>query len=364
MVESTPILEPFFNVVTFPFDEYRKLGALKLIVDPLWCGLTALTMVCVWILVPQHWPLLPLILVVGLILARMAATARLNRVIQKFVMMYHQRAGRTGGRPNVIAHSLGSYVVGTVLQRQPAVHYARVILYGCVLRRAFNWHGSSSSAEPRFAVKRVQGVWNEVGVKDRVPTLAEYLGPRFGLGFGGAGRYGFTGPAVHSRVHDQPCPCCSTGVRVAVHNVSSGLGHSDAFHGAGHCRKIWRPYLLGYDPAEYLYLMDLCDSVHSASTLDWIGADLFDAELAETEWDWCGGQLSARTIKIIQTMSPDLTEAQLWNLSDRVRAEFWSTIALAQRTEDGSQSSSLDSDDLDPKIVLQNCIRRVLADHG
>jgi pimeloyl-ACP methyl ester carboxylesterase len=362
--ESTRFLEPFFRVVPVKFNEYRKWGALKVLFDPLWFGVTLSVMLAIWIFYPHRALFLPFFLLVGLLVARLRAVARLNQVMKKFVVALHEGAGRTGGLPNIIGHSLGTYVAGRVFQRHPSVRYGRVILYGCVLRRDFSWDKTASHVHARFTVRQIIGVWNEVSLEDWVPAIAESLGPRLGLGFGGAGRYGFSGPGVHSRAHDSPCSSCVDGALAKVHNVSSKLSHSDAFYGAGHCRQVWLPFLLGYDPAEYLCLMQLCELLYQSSHVDRFAASLYDAELAEIDWDWCGGQLSARTVDMIKKESLGYTEAQLWDLADRVRAEFWSTIALAQLTQGGVRTSTLDSDDLDPKIVLQNCTDRVLASYG
>ena len=356
MGESLPYLEPFFEVVPFSHTEYRHLGAVKVAIEP-WVLILTVVVAAYVIISGGAWYV---VAVMGILGARLAAVGRLRRVLKRFVVRYHTGAWRRGTPPHIVAHSLGTYLVGRALQLHPAVHFGRVVFYGCVLRRDW-WQRFRGDPTNRQTVSRLDGIWNEIGIEDSVPRLAEALGPRLGLEFGGAGWDGFTGPSVHDRPdYNSKCPECRNGERALVHNVKSPFNHENAFYGSGHLRNAWLPFLLGYEPSEYQYVMRLCANAYSAAQINETQVDLYEKELRDTEWEWCQGQLSVRLVAMLQRRDPERSRGVSSELADRALGLFWTRIALAQLTEAGSIQSDLTCDELDLHIALQRSVELVL----
>lgn len=105
-----------------------------------------------------------------------------------------------GGIPDVIAHSLGTWLLGHALQKNPTLRVGRIILTGSILRPDFDWTAL-------IAKGQVEAVLCHYGTKDFWARIAHYVIPDSGP----SGRRGF-----NDRI----------GV---VHFKSAGVHHSDFF---------------------------------------------------------------------------------------------------------------------------------------
>lgn len=176
------------------------------------------------------------------VLAALRRRALKDRFRERLVRLFDE-AGSRGyrGRPDVVAHSFGTWILGHVLRdelrRAPddRLRFGRLILTGCILRPDFEWE-----ALRRAGI--VEEVLNHFGTRDPVVPLAHLTI----LDSGPSGRRGF----------DR---------RGAVNVRAEGYGHSDLFRldrcvadgrafqpcaggrGVDHLehayRSVWRPFL-------------------------------------------------------------------------------------------------------------------------
>jgi pimeloyl-ACP methyl ester carboxylesterase len=116
-------------------------------------------------------------------------------------------------RPSVIAHSLGSWILGHAMLKRPNLRFDKIILAGSILPRDFDW-------ELLFSRKQVFRVRNECGKLDRWPGMAK----RFVRGAGTGGTEGFEAFAP------------------ALENVYFEFAHSDSLDSA-HMQTHWLPFL-------------------------------------------------------------------------------------------------------------------------
>lgn len=123
------------------------------------------------------------------------------------------------GRPDVIAHSLGTWLIGHALQRNPFLKVGRVILTGSILRPDFDWG-------TLLARGQVEAVLNHYGSSDFWAGIAHFFIPDSGP----SGRIGFNNSADIT----QAC--------------AEGFGHSDFFTSRNLgtvFEETWRPFLIG-----------------------------------------------------------------------------------------------------------------------
>lgn len=96
-----------------------------------------------------------------------------------------QELSRFGPRPDVIAHSLGTLLLGQALEAAPTLKVGRVILAGSILRPDFDW-------EQVFQRGQVEQVLNHWGRRDIWTRFAQFAipgsGPSGAGGFAGGGR--------------------------------------------------------------------------------------------------------------------------------------------------------------------------------
>jgi hypothetical protein len=132
------------------------------------------------------------------------------------------------GPPDVIAHSLGTWLLGHALRWNPSLRVGRVILTGCILRPDFDWAALKARGQ-------VEGVLNHYGTKDFWAGIAHYAMPDSGP----SGRVGFN--------RSEPI----------VQTCEQGFGHSDFFserHLPRVFDTVWRPFLAV--PAKDLQISD------------------------------------------------------------------------------------------------------------
>jgi len=123
-----------------------------------------------------------------------------------------------GSRPDVVAHSLGTLLLGHALQADSTLQVGRVILTGCVLRPDFDWNKLIEHGQ-------VEAVLNHYGTKDFWVKIAHYFIPD-------------SGPSGRRRFNGGP-PL----LQVPAEN----FGHSDFFR-PDNMRKefegLWRSFLI------------------------------------------------------------------------------------------------------------------------
>jgi hypothetical protein len=113
----------------------------------------------------------------------------------------------------VIAHSFGTFAIGSILKEHSEFKWHRIIFCGSVVRDDFPF----DQVLDRFDTPLV----NEVGTRDYLPALAESAG----WGYGSVGSTGFNRPPVETRWH-------------------YGFKHSD-FLTPKFCNEFWVPFLRG-----------------------------------------------------------------------------------------------------------------------
>jgi hypothetical protein len=91
---------------------------------------------------------------------------------------------------SVIAHSFGTYAIGTILNENPDIRLHRLILCGGILPSDFRWDKLSERVETEII--------NECGINDIWPVMAESTT----FGYGSSGRFGFGAPGVLDRYHN------------------------------------------------------------------------------------------------------------------------------------------------------------------
>jgi hypothetical protein len=121
--------------------------------------------------------------------------------------------------PDVIAHSLGTWLIGHALQSNPSLTVGRIILTGSILRPDFDWAGLVARGQ-------VEAVLNHYGTRDFWAGVAHFVIPDSGP----SGKHGFNGEAGITQV------------------AAEGFGHSDFFSPKNLTRvfsTVWQPFLTG-----------------------------------------------------------------------------------------------------------------------
>lgn len=143
---------------------------------------------------------------------------RLNRLSDRVANRLRSRSdandARLGARPDVIAHSLGTWLIAHAMLRHRDLVVGRVILAGSVLRPDFDWPAL-------IATGRVEAVLDHRGGRDVWVRCAQYVIPDTGP----SGRVGF--------------------VAGTVERESTAFAHSD-FFGTGMPETydtVWCPFL-------------------------------------------------------------------------------------------------------------------------
>jgi len=245
------------------------------------------------------WVILLVVAVTIWLAARWVAGARRRAVAERFYQHWEKTTG-AGLPPHVIAHSLGSYFVGSLFHKFEALHASRVILTGCVLAKTFPW-------EQMAKAKRFEQIRNEMALKDWVPKFARLLGP-FVHPMGNAGVRGFHCKGNVCQTWADPhevdsgcangCTCkpeaAPSGAR--VHNIPHPqLGHSDYFIAASHAREFWLPGLWGFPSRPYVEFRTLCIRCRDDEASKQYGRLARQEEqLRENCWGWTRGKLIDR----------------------------------------------------------------------
>ena len=284
----TGFLSPHFRCIAIKYSHYRWLGFLSAVAEPrlLLLGLAIILLITRWYTIPFLWAW-----IIGIsALSCVAAGFRHRMALSHFLV---ESSGRLplGSRPHVIAHSMGTKLIGTALEEYPQVRLGSVVLTGCVLPTNYGWR-RVRGANPR-AFERVR---NEVARKDLVPWLT-HQGHRLGIlrGFGMAGRVGFD--LASNFVHNISSPnmvcgqCAAAPSPVPIHNIiNSAFTHSSVFTTPDFAAYFWLPFLWNIDPVEYSIFLELCLDAHEHyEDHDALRLRAAEEELLYSEWQWAGG---------------------------------------------------------------------------
>ncbi|HEV7514550.1 MAG TPA: hypothetical protein VGO27_22845 [Candidatus Acidoferrum sp.] len=249
---------PHFECKTIKYPHYRWLGPLKLLLEPyvfLLLGAISAGVLFAMNYSPRTgWITLAALFLIAYLASYARRSCAFKHVLQQ-VSSYARPDDQS--ETHLIAHSLGTFLMGSVLRKRPDVHLGRVVLVGCVLPRSFPWHTLTglSGAEHRFIDVR-----NEVGQKDIVVWSA-WLMSWLIRGLGVSGLRGFKGKENFVHTLSAPGVSCPQGASCSakIHNMlSQHLGHSDAFVGSGYAETFWLPYLWDIEPKEYLQFLLYC----------------------------------------------------------------------------------------------------------
>lgn len=147
-----------------------------------------------------------------------ALLKKMRRIAAKVaVLQGDSERGGFVGRPDVIAHSLGTWLIGHALRDDASLVVGRVILTGSILRPDFDWKALINRGQ-------VEAVLNHYGTKDFWAAIAHFVIPDSGP----SGRRGFNPDVPVQQVR------------------AEGFGHSDFFLDKNLpdvFEKIWRPFL-------------------------------------------------------------------------------------------------------------------------
>jgi hypothetical protein len=363
------VLAPHFEVVEIKYMHYRHPigGAVGLVLHPptlVAVGIAALVLALVAAAAPTVPALhgwltshggaravlaraVGVVTITALPLAWWLARGRLREAGQHVKREYDRKARRPGRPPHVIAHSLGTYLVGALVKTQFNARFSRAILLASVLPQDFDWMGVCTR-KPAGVVS----IRNETGWSDVVPRFAWVvrlflwkLAPHIGK----AGTGGFRGPP--SIVHEAPpgggpCPYCAGGLVAPVHNVAFPYEHTEYHEGDGQCAEHWLPTLLGIEPSVYSEFLELC---HAAADLerdgDVVGVRLMERELLYKVWPWTRGKTLHDwfTVQLRAGTHQWAGETEVLRAADRAVGRMWRRVVDAIDAEQDSPDGALEA---------------------
>jgi pimeloyl-ACP methyl ester carboxylesterase len=362
MIDAEPLLSPFFKTVLIEYPHFRHLGAFKLLFEPLsFC----VALIVAWVIATGSRGNLWLGLLVGgagVLLSRLLSRRLLESAIDNFVVRFSREADQMGRPTHVIAHSLGTYLTATALQRFPGIQLGRVILCGCVLPRYYPWQAFRKDVAAGRLNARIASIRNEMGLRDWVPRAALWARRVGGPRFGSAGLEGFTGS--DSLIHEVPegsvqCPRCVTGVDGFLHNVRLDFSHSTGFLGGNQCKYFWVPFLLNCDPGEFRKLLNLSASCYDAQGRDPDEINFSETELREYPWRWCEGRPLEVEVRKRLSRSRGVHPEQLDLLVANGIRIFWHLVAVAQNEPYPGGNPDLIRL-FDPRVALQRTIEATI----
>lgn len=353
------VLGPHFRCVPITYDHYRWLGLFSAVMEP-------------WVLLPglgiilglhflghlgRGWTMAGVVLI--LILSCVFAQIRHRRAFQNFLREIG-RTTPTGMAPHIVAHSMGTKLVGTVLEIYPHIRFANVVFAGCVLPTNYPWKLVHCPHRPRF-----RSVRNEVGGRDVVPLLAEAAHRLWMLpGFGAAGRHGFEeSDYVHTVDSLEPaCKDCTPQKIAPVHNVVlTEYGHSSVFDTAAYASAYWLPFFWGIDPGEYADFLESClaADIHH-ETQNWPAYRRAEEDLLDRPWEWTAGRSLGQYIEDL-ARAYNGGRATRFPVIGRVLRKVWQDVARACRADqeraDGWERAIVF---LHPPRVVANAVDAIL----
>lgn len=369
------VLAPFFDCHSHEYHEYDTWrGPIRAVLSiPPFLGGLLLLAAGLW--GPRIWllagPVRTVAIVGGLIcivLSFMLAWRKRLRCAERLKVEIERKCGERA--PHVVAHSLGTYLIGEVIEKFQDINLAKVVLISAVLPQNYPW-----SEILRRNPDCVEAVRSEFGEADWVVRAVGWLN-WLGLvrDLGDAGRYGFRDrpKLVHTwRALTRPCLNCIK--RLApIHNFPLGqFEHSTHFLGTLHARRIWLPYLWGLPIIEFLRMRKTCEEIaRLEADKRYSEADDLIDRLWRRRFDWCGGrsltdyvqaQIDANIARRIH-FPPDVSTAEVL---DEVRSQLHEIVADA----DGEAMRADDPDEeisrlLDPRLAVSEAVDFVVTEIG
>jgi len=372
---AAAVLDPFFQYRALKYGEYRRWAVLKLAADVFLAIACSIFGVCLayvdFLHLWWHWVIYVIVVLAAITLAHASATKFRTNVVTK---LYEEMTSVSGNSypPSIIAHSLGTYIVGRALRQFQDWSCDTIILTGCVLRRRFPWPTMHS---------QFTSVSNEVARTDPVPFAAALLGVSV-RDMGCSGVLGFLGELsgvhnVYPNVANPNCqgarclcnehralPKCSARVHNIFHQL---LRHSDYFKGKNHAWKSWLPTLWGYDPVLYRLFIKACQR---CALLEQGGA-LFSeqnqalVDLKQQCWGWTHGTLE-RFIEIelkseLFVRGISASPQRITALTDIIVSTLWESVSQAAAESDVRENRRNEiMEHLNPRISLKRCISATL----
>jgi pimeloyl-ACP methyl ester carboxylesterase len=284
------VLAPFFQCKRYDYHEYDSvLGPLKAIAN-IQCLVIALLLLLVTLgslYIPGSWPSIAAFLflataisfVVSLVLAWRLRTSCADRLMLGIDARQ---------KPHVIAHSLGTYLIGVALKKFPSIRLSNVVLVSTVLPRNFPW--SRILTRDPGCIRNVRSEFGKADVVVRIVGWLTWLIPDLG----NAGLYGFR---YHQKwVHTsssltKQCSTCKK-VPVPVHNFPlHGFEHSTHFLGTHHAKMIWLPFLWDLAVDEFNEYCDTCNNaVRFEENKQYNEASEIISKLWEKRFNWTSGK--------------------------------------------------------------------------
>lgn len=329
---------PHFACKTIKYPHYRWLGPVKLLLEP-YVLVVLGTIAAVVLYRVNHSSLIGWLALAALLLIAYCASYWRRSCAFNHVLSQASVYARADDQleTHLIAHSLGTYLMGLALRKRTNIHLGRIVLVGCVLPRSFPWHTLTGLSGTGY---RFMDVRNEVGQKDIVVWSAWIMSWLI-RGLGVAGLRGFKGEGtfVHTlSAPGLPCPQGNT-CSAKVHNMlSQYLGHSDAFVGSGYAETFWLPYLWGIEPGEYQQFLLSCKLAallerpwtSGARALGHVDPRLRDVEqkLLDSTWRWCNGSF-AEYVQQEVASKKNVSGQELQQLTALAVTGVWQVIHLA-----------------------------------
>ncbi len=361
------LLSAHFEHRPFTYDEYRHpiLGVVWLALAPISLALSsALCISCFGLILIAGWHLsllmIPLIAAFAIYgMAAYLARKRLNGVICRL----KKRIG--AGHPHIIAHSLGSFLLGSVLKRFSDIKVGRIIFAGSVLPSNFAWVGIRS---------RFTDIRNEMATDDWVPDVAEWLS-RFIRDLGCSGAQGFQGAYLRdacppydslqlpdAKPCSVSCGCFAGNSGECVQNVHfHSMRHTDWFEGTTHALRFWLPHLWAISAQRYAEFVQLCfECQRTTATGDRTSRVAMDAEnhLRDFCWGWVAKQSESAAQAARRNLKPYLRDRglkisaqELDELEALTIHQLWNVIARAHRSPESCAR------DLHPDVAMEKAAK-------
>ncbi|MBD9497753.1 hypothetical protein [Ensifer sp. ENS01] len=234
--------------------------------------------------------------------------------------------GRKSISSYIIAHSFGTVLVTSLLQRFPAKKFDRMMFLGSAVRRDFDW-GAPGFRGHHLHLTNMHGGKDEAVPWARAANRARKM-PVVGRVFcdlvGDAGRVGFDGPAdvVHNVVVPlSDCPICeirNQQDRVSVHNIAFAGGlHSDYFVDPDNVHALIIPYLFGISPERYVAFTTACRAAREHERTYGINAkNDHDAAILHLPIEYQHGKLMTAGMQLKEMLEVHLDQ---YRISTRAR---------------------------------------------
>lgn len=331
---------PHFDCLPVKYPQYRWLGALKLLQEPIILFPTIVGVLALrqWLPGPIRtvgWLFIGALVFLAYLATYYRRTRAFNRMLEQ-ASPHTSRALQT--RTHLIAHSFGTYLTGRALQERPDFYVGRVVFIGCVLPREFPW--ATLQAPSVGDGRKFLEVRNELARRDLVVCAAWLMSPLI-RGLGIAGFSGFTDSS--GQIHDlsNPNTTCTSCILapVSIHNVHSEyLGHSGTFVTSGYAETYWLPFLWGIEPTEYHQFLKYCNAA-AALERDWSPASRqrghvdprlvrVERQLHTQKWRWTGGTFGSFVEQEVMSRFPGTPESLRDSVALAIRGT-WDSVRQA-----------------------------------